>query len=308
MENQFLLWLFFNLGVGILLFLDLFLIHRKASVIPIKEALWNTGFWIVLALFVNWIVYLYFGPQEAINYLTGYIIEKALSVDNLFVFLLIFSYFQVPSHLLHKVLFWGILGAIVMRAIFIFIGISLISMFHWILYVFGFFLVYAGIKMSLKKGVTVDPKSNTLISLLCYWIPVTSQYHGDHFFVKKDFVLMATPLFLALVSIELADLVFALDSIPAILGITTNPFVVYSSNILAILGLRSLFFVISPMLELFQYLHYGLSAILIFIGLKMLLSGYFTIPIFVSLGIVLSCLILSILVSLLFPKAFSKKS
>lgn len=299
-------WIFFNLGILFLIFIDLFTFHRKAHTIKIHEALWASLFWITLALFFNYFIYVTRGSHDALNFFTGYIVEKSLSVDNLFVFILIFSYFKVPSHLHHKVLFWGILGAIIMRAFFILFGIALVSKFHWIFYVFGAFLLYTGFKLGFEKEKKIDPESNFLIQLFSRWIPITHEYVNDKFFVWKKSKLFATPLCVALITIETTDLIFAVDSIPAILGITFDPFIAYTSNILAILGLRSLYFVLASLIDLFRYLKYGLAAILIFIGVKMLISGWIEIPIFLSLGLILFILIITILFSIIESKRYGK--
>lgn len=267
-----------------------------------KEAMQVSAFWIALALVFNIYVYATRGSEDALNFLTGYIVEKSLSVDNLFVFLLIFTYFKVPEHLLHRVLFWGILGAIILRAFFITFGLFLIQNFHWIFYVFGAFLVYTGIKLALEKDKEYDPKSNAAIKLLQRFIPLTHEYKSGHFFVFEKGKWFATPLFLVLIAIETTDIIFAVDSIPAIIGITRDPFIVYTSNILAILGLRSLYFALSHTLTLFHYLHYGLSFILVFIGVKMLISDFFKIPVAISLGVIALVLAISIFASIRNPK------
>ncbi len=301
MFDQAWFWVF-NLVIAILLALDLFAFHRKTHVVQVKEALWMSAFWIAFALLFNVFVYYLRGTEDALNFLTGYLIEKALSVDNLFVFLLIFSYFRVPDHLLHKVLFWGIFGAIVMRAVFILFGIALVQNFHWIIYLFGGFLIITGIKLAMEKDKEIHPESNIIIKLFQKMIPVTPYFVEDKFFIKQEGRYLATPLCLVLLAIETTDVIFAIDSIPAIIGITEDPFIVYTSNILAILGLRSLYFALSHVLTLFHYLHYGLAFILIFIGIKMLISGYIAIPIIVSLSVVVLILIISIIASILNPK------
>jgi tellurite resistance protein TerC len=301
MFHQTWFWIF-NLIIAILLSLDLFVFHRKSHVVKVKEALWMTAFWIAIAIAFNVFVYYIRGTEDALNFLTGYLVEKALSVDNLFVFLLIFSYFRVPDHLLHKVLFWGIFGAIVMRAIFILFGIALVQNFHWVIYLFGVFLVITGIKLAMEKDKEIHPESNIIIRLFQRFFPLTPHFFEDKFFIKQNGRYLATPLFLVLIAIETTDVIFAIDSIPAIIGITNDPFIVYTSNILAILGLRSLYFALSHVLKLFHYLHYGLAFILVFIGIKMLISGYITIPVTVSLGTVVSILFFSIVASILNPR------
>lgn len=294
-------WIFFNVFVLAMLAVDLF-VHRHAKSISIKEAsLWSL-FWISLALLFNVYIYYARGSPQAVDFLTGYLIEKALSVDNLFVFLLIFKYFRTPKSSEHKVLFWGVLGAIIMRAIFIWLGIALITKFHWIIYLFGAFLVYTGIKLGVEKDKEIDPEQNIVLRIFRRLLPVTKEYINDKFLVVKNSKYFATPLLVVLVSIETTDLIFAVDSIPAILAITTDPFIVYTSNICAILGLRSLFFVLSHVMGLFSYLHYALSLILTFIGIKMLFSDIIKIPTGITLGIVFMILLTSVIASICFPE------
>lgn len=301
MLNESWFWLF-NLLIGFLLVVDLLFFHKKNEVVKVKEALWMSFFWISLALLFNLFIYYTKGQEAALNFLTGYLVEKSLSVDNLFVFLLIFSYFRVPKHLLHKVLFWGIFGAIFMRAIFILFGISLIQNFHWMMYIFGIFLIFTGVKLAIEQDKEMHPESNFFVRLFQRVVPMTPELVEDHFFIKKNGCYFATPLCLVLIVIETTDLIFAIDSIPAIIGITEDPFIIYTSNILAVLGLRSLYFALSNVLTLFHYLHYGLALILTFIGMKMLLSDYLAIPILVSLAIIGTILLLSIIGSILYPK------
>lgn len=286
MENNSLLWIGFNVFVLLMLALDLGVFHRKAHEVKFKEALLWSLVWIVLALVFNAGIWYYFGEIKAVQFLTGYIIEKSLSVDNIFVFILIFSSFAVPAKYQHKVLFWGILGALVMRVIFIFAGVALISKFHWIIYVFGFFLVYTGYKIAKEKGTKINIDNNPLLAFVRRIIPFTNDYRDDKFFIKEAGKRMATPLFLVLVLIEFTDLIFAVDSIPAILAITTDPFIVYTSNVFAIMGLRSLYFALAGSLKYFTYLHYGLAIILIFVGIKMIISDFYKFDPFVSLGII----------------------
>lgn len=294
-------WVIFNALVLAMLALDL-LINRHAHVIKFKEAaLWSL-FWIFLALAFNLHIYYSRGPESALNFFTGYLIEKALSVDNLFVFLLIFKYFHTPRDLMHKALFWGVLGAIVMRALYIWLGIVLIEQFHWMFYLFGLILIYSGIKLGLEKDKEIHPEKNWVIKFFHSFMPTTHEYYGDKFFIKKMGKTYATPLFIVLLAIESADLIFAIDSIPAILAITQDPYIVYTSNIFAILGLRSLYFVLSHMMEAFHYLHYALSFILVFIGLKMILDDFYTINNFAALGVVLVALLVAIAASLLLKK------
>lgn len=284
-----------------MLALDLLVFHRKAHEVKLKEALIWSAVWIALSLVFNLIIYFTQGQEKALRFFTGYIIEKALSVDNLFVFLVIFSYFRVPASYQHRVLFWGILSAFIMRAIFIAAGITLIQKFHWTIYVFGIFLIITGIRMAFKKDEEVHPERNVVLKLFKKFMPVTTEYENEKFFVRKAGQLFATPLFVVLLIIETTDLIFAVDSIPAVLAITTDPFIVYSSNIFAILGLRALYFALAGIMQLFHYLHYGLSLILVFVGAKMLISEFYKIPIGWALSVVATILIFSILTSMLFP-------
>ncbi len=302
MENQLWLWVGFNAFVLLMLALDLGVFNRKDHEIKIKEALIWTSVWIVLALLFNAGIYYYNGPEPAMQFLTGYIIEKSLSIDNIFVFVLVFSFFKVPALYQHRVLFWGIIGALIMRAIFIAAGVTLIEKFHWIIYVFGAFLIFTGIKLAINKGTKVDPEHNPVVKLFRKFFPVTDQYHGNKFWIKANGKNVATPLFLVLLLIETTDLIFAVDSIPAILAITSDPFIVYTSNVFAILGLRSLYFALAGIMHLFKYLHYGLAAILIFVGIKMVLVDFYKIPVNVSLSVIGGILLVSVLVSLMRKK------
>ncbi|OGL48671.1 MAG: hypothetical protein A3H37_04325 [Candidatus Schekmanbacteria bacterium RIFCSPLOWO2_02_FULL_38_14] len=301
MPNQVLLLIIFNILVLAMLVIDLGVFHRKAHEIKLKEALAWCTVWITLALLFNMGIYFWRGSEKALEFLTGYLIEYSLSVDNIFIFLLIFSYFRVPSQYSHKVLFWGILGALVMRAIFIAIGITLIQKFHWIIYIFGGFLVLTGIKMALQKDKEIHPERNPVLRLFKKFMPVTDRYEEDKFFVKKAGKYFATPLFIVLLVVETTDVIFAIDSIPAILAITVDPFIVYTSNVFAILGLRALYFALAGIMRLFHYLHYGLSAILVFIGVKMLLANIYKIPIEIALGVIASILLISIISSIVRP-------
>lgn len=285
-----------------MLLIDLVVFHGKDHEESIREALIWTGVWITLALIFGIGVYYYMGSKTALDYYTGYLIEKSLSVDNIFVFLLVFSYFQVPPKYQHKVLFWGIFGALVMRFLFIFVGVALLEQFHWIIYVFGGFLVFTGIKLAMEKDKEVHPERNPVLKLTRKIFPTTKRYYGSQFFIYRMGKLIATPLFVVLVVIETTDLVFALDSIPAILAITRDEFIVYSSNAFAILGLRALYFAVSGIMRLFHYLHYGLSLILVFVGIKMLLSEFYHIPTPFALGFIAATLIVSILASIYNPK------
>jgi tellurite resistance protein TerC len=302
MFNQVLLWVIFNIFVLAMLALDLGVFHRKAHVVKIKEALLLSAFWITLALLFNLLVYFWRGPETALEFLTGYLIEKSLSVDNLFVFLLIFSYFRVPSLYQHKVLFWGILGALIMRAIFILTGITLIQKFHWVIYIFGAFLILSGIKIALQKDKEIHPERNPVLKLFRRFMPVTDGYEDSKFFIKRAGRLLATPLLVVLLVVETTDIFFAVDSVPAILAITLDPFIVYTSNVFAILGLRALYFALAGLMPLFHYLHYGLSAILVFVGVKMLLANIYKIPIAIALSVVASILLISVIASIIRPR------
>ena len=282
--------------------IDLGLLQRKDKDVKIKEALWWSAFWIGLAMLFNLGIYLWRGKEASLQFFTGYLIELSLSVDNLFVFVLIFMYFKVPSQYQHKVLFWGIIGAQVMRGLLIGLGVALIAKFHWIIYLFGIFLVITGVKMGFQKEeMEVRPERNILVRLVKKLIPVTAGYHGSKFFLKLEGRRYATLLFIVVIVVETTDLLFALDSIPAIFAITTDPFIVYTSNIFALLGLRSLYFALAGLMNLFHYLKIGLSIVLTFIGVKMLLVEIFPIPIGITLGVVGGVLLLSIAASIYWP-------
>ncbi len=302
MPDQILLWIGFNLFVLLMLALDLGVFHRKAHVVKTREALLWSAVWIAMALLFNLGIYFWQGQKVALEFLTGYLIEKSLSVDNIFVFIMIFAYFGVPALYQHKVLFWGILGALVMRALFIASGVALIERFHWIIYVFGAFLILTGAKMAWQKDKEIHPEKNPLLRLFRRLMPVTDRYHGGAFFVKQAGGSFATPLFVVLLLVETTDLIFAVDSIPAILAITLDPFIVYTSNVFAILGLRSLYFALAGIMPLFHYLNYGLAAILAFVGAKMMLVDFYKIPIGISLGVVAAILLISVVASLLWPR------
>jgi tellurite resistance protein TerC len=284
-----------------MLALDLGVFHRRAHTVKFKEALGWSLLWVALAGGFAVLVYLWHGHTAMLEFVTGYVIELSLSIDNLFVFLMIFRYFKVSGASQHKVLFWGILGALIMRAVFILAGVGLISRFHWIIYVFGLLLVYSGVKLLRHDSANVDPSKNPILKLFRRWVPVTHDYVGDKFFVRRP-GLFATPLFVVLLVVETTDILFAVDSIPAILAITLNAFIVYTSNVFAILGLRSMYFALAGMMDLFQYLHYGLSCVLIFVGLKMLSSNYVTLPTWVALAVVAGVLGTSVVASMLAPK------
>lgn len=298
------LWVGFNVFVLLLLALDLGVFHRQAHAVSMKEAgLWSV-IWISLALVFNAGLYLFTGPGPAMEFFTGYVIEKSLSIDNIFVFVLIFSYFKVPDLYQHRVLFWGVLGALVMRAGLIVAGSALIERFHWIMYFFGGFLLITGIKMAFQKHEAADPTQSWVVRTFKRLMPVTDEYHGDHFFTVKNGVRYATPLLLVLVMVETSDLLFATDSIPAIFAVTTDPFLVYTSNVFAILGLRSLYFLLANAVTKFRYLKLGLALVLSFVGVKMLVVEFFhyDIPTAVSLGVILSVLFSSVVASMMIPE------
>jgi tellurite resistance protein TerC len=304
MENSIgtpIFWASFIAVVLFLLSIDLGVFQRNAHEVSVREATCWSIVWVVLSLSFGIWVYHTFGKQYGLEFLTGYLIEYSLSVDNIFVFILIFSYFGVPAKLHHRVLFWGILGALLMRAAFIVAGAALISAFHWVIYIFGAFLVYTGAKI-LKQGDTeVEPARNPVVKLFKRFIPMASGYESERFFVKHKGMYAATPLALVLVTVEATDVVFATDSIPAIFGITRDPFIVYTSNVCAILGLRSMYFLLAAVIRRFAYLGTGLGIVLMFIGIKMLIGGVYQIPIGLSLSIVASILIGAIVVSILWP-------
>ncbi|HSF41811.1 MAG TPA: TerC family protein [Thermoanaerobaculia bacterium] len=292
------LWAGFNLFVLAMLALDLGVFHRKSHEVSLKEATTWSLVWVGLALLFNSGIYWFQGSEPAIQFFTGYLIEKSLSVDNIFVFALLFSYFAVPPAYQHRVLFWGILGALVMRAGFILAGAALLAKFHWIIYVFGAFLILTGVKMAIFRNAEMHPEKNPVLKLVRRLIPVTPEYREDRFFVREAGRWAATPLFLVLVLVETTDLVFAVDSIPAIFAVTNDPFIVYTSNVFAILGLRSLYFVLAGVMQKFSYLKLGLSGVLVFVGIKMTLVDLYKIPSSVSLGIIAAILTLSVGASL----------
>jgi tellurite resistance protein TerC len=295
------LWIGFTVFVLALLALDLGVFHRKAHTVSAREALSWSIVWISLALLFNVGVYIWFGPERGLEFLTGFLIEKALAVDNIFVFVVLFSYFAVPASLQHKVLFWGILGALVMRAIFIFLGAALLQHFHWIMYVFGAFLVLTGIKLFKQNETDIHPERNLLFRLFIRFVPAIPAYRGDRFFVRQSGRWYATPLLFVLVSVEATDLVFAIDSIPAIFAVTSDPFIVYTSNIFAILGLRSLYFLLAGIIHQFHYLKTGLAFVLAFVGVKMMIVDIYKISIAASLAVIALLIGGAILVSLLWP-------
>jgi len=293
-------WIGFHIFIFIMLALDLGVFHKNSHKVSVKEALIWTIIWISAAMLFNLLVYFELGKVKALEFFTGYVIEKSLSVDNIFVFILIFSYFSVKEEYQHRVLFWGVLGALVMRAIFIFAGVALINKFDWIILVFGGFLVYSGIHMLFQKETAVDPEKNAIVRFFKKFLPVTDSYHGDKLFVRQNHKLYATPLFLVLLVIESSDLIFAVDSIPAILAISQDKLIVYTSNVFAILGLRSLYFAVAGIMQYFRFLKVGLAFVLSFVGVKMLLA-FFDIHIYIvySLIIIIGIIALSVIASLL---------
>ena len=292
------LWAGFNLFVLGMLAVDLGIFHRQAHAVSMREAgIWS-AVWIALALAFNLGVWKFLGPQPGVEFLTGYLIEKSLSIDNIFVIALLFAYFKVPGEYQHRVLFWGILGALVMRAAFILAGAALLERFHWIIYLFGGFLVLTGIKMAFAPEHGVEPERNPVVRLVRRLMPVTSDFRGASFFVREGGRRAATPLFLVLVMVEFTDLVFAVDSIPAIFAVTRDPFLVYTSNVFAILGLRSLYFLLAGVMHKFEYLKLGLAAILVFVGAKMALVDWVKVPTVLSLGVIAAILALAVAASL----------
>jgi tellurite resistance protein TerC len=296
-----LFWILFNLFVLVMLALDLGVLNRRPHSIGFREALGWSVMWIALAVAFAVIVYFWHGRAASLEFATGYLIELSLSIDNLFVFLVIFRYFRVPGELQHRVLFWGILGALITRGAFILAGVGLIRQFDWIIYIFGALLIWSGIKLLRQGDAEIDPEKNPVLKLFRRWIPVTEEYVGDKFWVRQP-GLYATPLVVVLLVVETTDILFAVDSIPAVLAITLNAFIVYTSNVFAIMGLRSMYFAVAGMMELFEYLHYGLSAVLVLIGAKMLLSHYYKIPTHVALAMVIGVLLISVVASAAFPR------
>lgn len=307
--NDLWVWVGFTAFVVVLLIIDLVVVHRKPHAISVREASIWTAIWIVLGLGFCLGILHFEGSAPALEYLTGYLIEKSLSLDNIFLFVVIFSYFDVPDRLQHKVLFWGILSALILRGAMIGAGAYLISHFHWVLYVFGGFLVLTGVRLAIREETGVVPERNPVIRLVKSRLPVTDQYEGGRFFVRRSggarenwMGWAATPLFIVLIAVETTDVIFALDSIPAIFAVTRDPFIVYSSNVFAILGLRSLYFVLAGVVGKFYYLRYGLAAVLIFVGSKMLMEDVYELPIVVSLLVVAGLIGVSLVASLLSPK------
>ena len=296
------LWTIFGVVVAVMMALDLGVFHRQAHEVSVREALTWTGVWILIALAFDALVYVKYDHVKATEFLTCYLTEYALSVDNIFVFLVIFTFFAVPRESQHRVLFWGILGALLMRALFLLTGVALIEKFHWTIYVLGGILLLTGVKLFFQKDEQLEPEKNVVLRLARRFLPVTDAYHGSKFFVRIGGRTYATPLFLALLVVETTDVLFAVDSVPAALGISHDPFVLYTSNVFAIMGLRSLFFAVSGLLKFLHYLKYGLSLILVFVGGKMLVAEHFKVPVHVSLGVVCSILVIAVIASLVRSK------
>ena len=299
-----LFWILFNVFVAAMLALDLGVLSRRSGRVTFRSALIWSGVWVALAAAFACIELFWHGRVQALQFVTGYVIELSLSVDNVFLFLVIFRYFKVPDQHQHKVLFWGIIGALLMRGVFIVAGVGLMSRFKWITYVFGVLLIYSGLKLLRQGDTEIKPDKNPVLRLFRRFMPVTNEYVGNNFFARRD-RLYATPLFIVLLVVETSDLLFAVDSIPAVLAITLNAFIVYTSNVFAILGLRSMYFALAGVMDLFHYLHYGLSVVLIFIGVKMLGSHYVTVPTEWALATVVLVLGASVLASLLHPRKTS---
>jgi len=302
------LWIGFWIVVAALLAIDLFLFSKEAHKVSLKEALAWSAAWIILALIFGGGVILFMGSEQGLAYFTGYLVEKSLSVDNLFVFLVIFKYFGVEPKYQHRVLFWGVFGALLLRTIIIITGAALVARFQWLLYFFGAFLVYTGVKLGFSEGEAVDPADNIAVRFSRRFFPVSDEFHGQEFFIKREGKRWATPMFLVLITIEFSDLIFAVDSIPAIFGITQDVFIILTSNIFAILGLRALYFVLADFMDRFHYLQIGLSAVLSFIGVKMLIAHWIHINTGISLGVVGGILILSVLASVGKEKAQKRAS
>ena len=296
------MWLGFAVIMTTMFILDMGVFSRKSHEIRFREALSWTLVWVSLALAFNAGIYYFMGSDKALEFFTGYLIEESLSVDNLFVFIMIFSYFHVTKVHQPKILKWGILGALAMRAVFILVGIGLIERFHWMVYIFGGLLVFTGIKMAFGKGEKIEPERNLLVRLVRRFVPLTARVRGDRFFIREEGVMSATPLFLTLLVVESSDVIFAVDSIPAVLAVTRDPFIVYTSNVFAIMGLRSLYYLLANIMEMFVYLKLGISFILAFVGAKMLLADIYPIPIYFSLGVIVGVLAISIVTSITIGK------
>jgi tellurite resistance protein TerC len=302
MREEIILWGLFSLFVIGMLALDLGVFHRKSHAVSVKEALTWTAVWIAFAMLFNLFVYHYFDKEKALEFFTAYVVEKSLSIDNIFVIIMIFSYFRVPDAYQHKVLFWGIFGALVMRVIFIFAGIELIHKFHWLIYVFGGFLIFTGARMLFGEDKPLYPEKNPMVKFVRRMFPVTESFEGDKFFVKRNHRTWATPLFIVVMLIEGTDLIFAVDSIPAIISISDDTFIVYTSNVFAILGLRSLYFALAGIEKYFTYLKYGLATILVFVGVKMVIVDFYKIPIELSLIVIAFLLAISMIASVILKK------
>ncbi|HEY0590485.1 MAG TPA: TerC family protein [Thermoanaerobaculia bacterium] len=298
-----LLWSIFGIFVLGMLALDLGVFSRKPHEVHFREALTWSVIWIALALIFNGWIYYRFGADKGLEFLTGYLIEKALSVDNIFIFVVLFAAFAVPKIYHHRVLFWGVIGALVMRAIFIALGAALLERFHWVIYVFGAILILTGIKLLVQRNVEPHPERNPLFRFAKRFIPSVPEYHGKKFFILKNGKWFATPLFIVLLAIEATDLVFAIDSVPAIFAITDDPFIVYTSNVFAILGLRSLYFLLAGVIDKFHLLKIGLALVLMFVGAKMAAVDFVKVPVAVSLGVIATLLAGSVVASLIWPKA-----
>ena len=302
---MFYFWILFNLFALGMLVLDLRVFHRPGRVVGFRGALGWSAMYVALAAVFAAILYFWQGQQSALEFVTGYVLELSLSVDNLFIFLVIFNFFAVPEQQQHRVLFWGVVGALVLRGIFIGAGVGLILRFHWVLFLFGALLIYSGIRVCVMGEHQIDPSANPVVKAFRSWIPVTEDYHGGRFFLRNaqdHGRLYATPLLIVLLVIETTDVLFAVDSIPAILAITLNAFIVYTSNVFAILGLRSMYFAVSGLIKIFRFLHYGLGVVLALVGLKMLASDYFRVPIVATLSVVAAILLVSVALSVAFPE------
>lgn len=302
MSNQALLWVIFASVIISMLVLDLAVFNKGGKEPRIRTALLWSAFWVGLALLFNLLVFIWKGRETGLEFLTAYLVEESLSIDNLFVFLLIFTYFGVPRAYQHKVLFWGIVGVVILRGIFIAAGVVLIERFHWILYGFGLLLIVSGIKMITQKDKKIEPEKNPVLKIFRRMMPVTESYSGDKFFLRQGGRFFATPLFVVVLVVETTDVVFAVDSIPAVFGITLDPMIVYTSNIFAVLGLRSLFFALSGFMQMFHHLHYGLSAVLVFVGVKMLVADFYKLPTVAALGTIAGIILISVVASLIWPK------
>jgi tellurite resistance protein TerC len=300
-----LLWTIFSVFVLGMLVLDLGVFSRKPHEVKVREALTWSAVWVTLAMIFNGWIYFRFGQVKALEFLTGYLIEKALSVDNIFVFVVLFGAFAVPKIYQHRVLFWGVIGAIVMRAVFIGLGAALVARFHWVMYVFGAILIFTGIKLMVQGDSEPHPEKNPIYRFATTMIPAVPEYHGKHFWIRQGGRWLATPLFLVLVAIEATDVVFAVDSIPAVFAITTDPFIVYTSNIFAILGLRAMYFLLAGIIDRFHLLKYGLALVLLFVGAKMIIVDFFKVPIALSLGVIFALLAGSVVASMVFPNRVS---